>query len=148
MVVGNRVLIVDGDTGRREALCAAIRRALDLELVGAAGSGRQGVAELLKSYPDMVLIAHELPDIAGTETARAMVYLMPAVKIILITPPLKGDHLIQAVASGVKDCVDERASSADIAEFLRKIIASQHTFSPGFLDALIDALQAQSATSG
>lgn len=68
-----RVLIVDDIAETRENIRKLLQFEADVEVVGAARSGKEGIQLALELNPDVVLMDINMPDVDGitaTETIR------------------------------------------------------------------------------
>ena len=65
-----RVVLVDDDPLVRSALTLMLGGQPDLEVVGEAGDGREGVALIERLRPDVVLMDIRMPELDGVEATR------------------------------------------------------------------------------
>ena len=68
-----RVLIVDDHPALRAGLRSMLAVADDLEVVGSAAGGREGVQLAAALKPDVILMDLEMPDLDGAAATRAIV---------------------------------------------------------------------------
>lgn len=78
-----RVLVVDDSPIFQAAVRAVIGSSQDLEQVGEADCGEDGVALAKRLAPDLVLVDVMLPGIDGIETCRQLEALEPAPLVVL-----------------------------------------------------------------
>ena len=77
------VLVIDDSPVFLEAVRQVIASVPELELVGEAISGEEGVALATRVQPDLVLVDVALPGIDGLETCRRLRSCQPAPLIVL-----------------------------------------------------------------
>lgn len=65
-----RVVIVDPHTSVREMLAAMLSQEAHCDVVGEAGSGREGLALCERLVPNLVIFELALPEVCGTELLR------------------------------------------------------------------------------
>jgi DNA-binding NarL/FixJ family response regulator len=65
-----RVLIVEDDPDLRRAYRTLFESEPDMEVIGEAGSGAEGLEAVRRLFPDLVFLDIELPDINGIELVR------------------------------------------------------------------------------
>jgi DNA-binding NarL/FixJ family response regulator len=118
-----RVLTVDDHPVLRDGVAAIIQLQDDMELVGEAADGAQGVEAFRRLRPDVTLMDLQMPVLSGLEAIRQIRAQAPAARIVVLTT-YAGD--VQAV----------RALKAGAAGFLLKA---------GLRKELLDAIRAAHA---
>jgi DNA-binding NarL/FixJ family response regulator len=103
-----RVLLVEDDRGLREALRDLLED-FDVDVVGEAIDGREGVRMALDVDPDVVLMDLRMPVLGGIEAAGQIHHRRPDVPVIILTayddPALKdGAERSGVYAYLVKGC--------------------------------------------
>jgi len=95
-----RVLIVDDDPLVRSALALMLGGQDDLEVVGEAVDGRDGV-ELARSLrPDVVLMDIRMPRLNGLDATRELHSRADPPRVIVLTTFDADDHVVGALAAG------------------------------------------------
>lgn len=94
------VLLVDDHPLVREGLKAVFRQAPDIQVVGEAGTGREGIELARSLQPDVVLMDVRLPDMDGLEATRRVRALSPTIRVIILTGFDDPEYLKQALAAG------------------------------------------------
>jgi DNA-binding NarL/FixJ family response regulator len=61
----SRLLLVDDHAVVRSGLRMLLESEPDFEIIGEAGSGREALAAVAETHPDIVLMDIGLPDISG-----------------------------------------------------------------------------------
>src|SRR5687768_7808044 len=103
-----RVLLVEDDRDVREALRELLEDT-NIEVVGEAGDGSQGLEMARQWTPDVVLMDLRMPVMGGLETSQRLKEEMPLVQVVILTayedPALKEDATNAGVyAYLVKGC--------------------------------------------
>ena len=80
-----RVLIVDDHEMVRNGLAMFLRVARDVELVGEAASGSEGVRQCAALQPDVVLMDMVMSDMDGPAATRVIRERWPEVQVIALT---------------------------------------------------------------
>jgi DNA-binding NarL/FixJ family response regulator len=97
-----RVVLVDDTELVREGLRMVLEAEPGLEVVGEAGDGATGIAEVSRLRPDVVLMDVRMPDVDGIEATRAIVALDgPPVRVLMLTTFDLGEYMLEAVRAGV-----------------------------------------------
>ncbi|TLN02291.1 response regulator transcription factor, partial [bacterium] len=84
-----RVLIVDDVAETRENIRKLLQFENDLEVIGAANSGRQAVEQARSLKPDVVLMDINMPDMDGITATELIRQSNPAVQIVILS--VQGD---------------------------------------------------------
>ena len=80
-----RIVVVDDHEVARRAIRSVLRSNPNLEVVGEAADGKEGINKVGELRPDIVLLDISLPDISGIEVAPAMRKLSPESRIIFVS---------------------------------------------------------------
>src|ERR1700758_1089878 len=80
-----RILTVDDHPLLQEGIAAVIEGEEDMELVGQAGSGREGIESYRSLQPDVTLMDLRMPDISGIEAITAIRANFPNARIVVLT---------------------------------------------------------------
>ena len=88
-----KVLVVDDHTIVRNGICALLRLAGDIEVVGEAANGREALEMVRKSMPDVMLIDIAMPNMDGLEATRRIHKEFPGVKIVVLTQYDDKEHV-------------------------------------------------------
>jgi len=116
-----RLVVVDDHVLFREGLIAIIRSALDIEVVGQAGSVNEAI-ELVKTIkPDMVLMDFTLPDGTGADATRAILKEYPECKIVFLTMSEEDEDLFTAIRSGARGYLLKNLHPTKLLATLRSV---------------------------
>lgn len=78
-----RAIVADDEPTARDALCAALERAPDFEVVAECGTGEAAVARIRELTPDVVFLGAQLPEMSGFEVlARLGAESMPHIVFV------------------------------------------------------------------
>ena len=100
-----RVLLVDDNVSFLAVLTSFLLTAPQLEVVGQAFSGEEGLVQAVRLQPDLILLDLSLPDISGLEVARRLGTQLNAPKIIILTLHNSHEYRLAAQAAGAADFV-------------------------------------------
>ena len=102
-----RVLIVDDSVVIRRSLASALSRSPDLEVTGAAPSGRIALMKIPLLHPDVVILDAEMPEMDGVETLAAIRKTFPGTAVIMLSPANErgAAATLEALALGATDYV-------------------------------------------
>lgn len=80
-----KLLIIDDRETVRQALEDRLSHAPEIELVGAAGTGDDGVQAVLDLKPDVVLLEIKMADGMGLDTLQRVLQVAPTAHVIVLT---------------------------------------------------------------
>jgi DNA-binding NarL/FixJ family response regulator len=138
-----RVLIVDDDALVRSGLELILGGADDLEVVGQAADGQQGVDLARKLAPDVVLIDIRMPVKNGLEATAELTALDPAPLVIMLTTFDADDYVVSALGAGASGFLLKDTPPVEIVDAVRKVAAGEPMLSPAVTRRLIEQLTAQ-----
>ena len=80
-----RTLVVDDSTAALHSICRFLKLQPNINIVGTAFDGRQGIASARALQPDLVLIDVQMPVMNGIEAAARLRQDLPGTRIIMVT---------------------------------------------------------------
>ena len=95
-----RAVVVDDEDLARAQLSGFLKSEPDVDIVGVCGDGRQAIALLKRSIPDVVFLDVQLPDIGGFEVLAA---LRPEERPLVVFVTAYGQYAARAFEMGVVD---------------------------------------------
>jgi DNA-binding NarL/FixJ family response regulator len=139
-----RLLIVDDDPLVRSALTLMLGGQTDLEVVGEAGDGREGLARAAELQPDVVLMDIRMPRLNGLDATRAMLALDRPPRVIVLTTFDADEYVVEALAAGADGFLLKDTAPPDVVEAIRKVAQGDPMLSPGVTRTLIRQVAASS----
>ena len=136
-----RVLIVDDDPLVRSALALMLGGGPDLEVVGEAGDGREGVALARRTRPDVVLMDIRMPVLNGLEATRLLHGEPDPPHVIVLTTFDADDQVRAALAAGADGFLLKDTPPAQIVEAIAKVADGEPMLSPSVTRGLISRLR-------
>jgi CheY-like chemotaxis protein len=98
MAQGVRVLIVDDQPRARQSLKALLATWPIIQTIREAANGKEALALVEESLPDLVLMDIRMPKMDGLEATRRIKAKWPQVKIIVLS--VYTEHTTEALAAG------------------------------------------------
>jgi len=103
-----RVLIIDDSAFVRQALQRMLREDPELEVVGVASDGKQGVEKVLELKPDVVTLDIQMPRMGGLEALERIMAENPVPVLLLSSLTRQGaDVTLRGLELGALDFVDK-----------------------------------------
>ena len=146
-----RVLIVDDVADTRENVRKLLQFESDVEVVGAARSGKEGIQLSQELDPDVVLMDINMPDIDGISATETIRQKSPQVQVIILSVQGDQNYMRRAMLAGARDFLtkppmgDELISAVRRAGEMSRVERSKNTqarispVAPGSLSPLAPA---------
>jgi two-component system response regulator NreC len=138
-----RVLVVDDHTIVRDGICALLRLAGDIEVVGEAANGREALEMVRKLMPDVMLIDIAMPNMNGLEATRHIRKEFPRVKVLVLTQYDDKEHVFWAIEAGANGFISKTAASSDLASGIRSVHRGDSFLSPSAAKFLVEDYQTE-----
>jgi DNA-binding NarL/FixJ family response regulator len=132
-----RVVLVDDDPLVRAGLGLMLGGARQLEIVGEAGDGAEGLEVIARTRPDVVLMDIRMPRMDGLTATQRLADQRDRPKVIVLTTFDADDHVVRALALGASGFILKDTSPAMIVEAIQKVAAGEPMLSPSVTAALI-----------
>ncbi len=116
-----RVLCVDDHHVVLEGLASLIDRQADMQLIGRALSGEQGLMLFQQLAPDICLVDLRLPGMSGLDLVRELRGRDATAKIIVLTMYQGDEDIYRALENGAATYVLKDALSADLVQTIREV---------------------------
>jgi pilus assembly protein CpaE len=116
-----RVLLVDDIPETRENIRKLLAFEPDLEVVGAAGTGREGLQLAKELKPDIVLMDINMPDMNGIEATERINKEIPTAAVIMMSVQAESDYLRQAMLAGARNFLTKPVSGDELYSTIRKV---------------------------
>jgi DNA-binding NarL/FixJ family response regulator len=141
-----RVLAVDDHPLLREGISAMIKSQPDMELVAEASSGRDGLERFRQHRPDITLMDLRLPDMNGIDTMAAIRTEFPDARIIILTT-FEGDVEIQrALEAGARGYLLKSMPPKELLDGIRQVHAGKKRIPPEIVAQLAEHLSDETLT--
>jgi DNA-binding NarL/FixJ family response regulator len=124
-----RVLTVDDHPLLRDGIAALIGSEEDMELIGEASNGREGLDMFRKFRPDVTLMDLQMPEMNGIDAIGAIRGEFPEARIIVLTTH-PGDVLVsRALKAGARAYLMKGELRKELLETVRAVHAGQKRLS-------------------
>ncbi|HYF78144.1 MAG TPA: response regulator transcription factor [Symbiobacteriaceae bacterium] len=114
-----RVLLVDDHAVLRSGLRLLLQTQTDFEVIGEAADGAQGLMEIRKRKPDLVILDLSMPGLGGLETLKQVMGEQPWLKVLILTMHDDAEFVRTALTAGAKGYVLKRAADTELLNALR-----------------------------
>ena len=135
------VLLVDDDPLVRSALALILGGEQDIEVVGEASDGHEGVRMAGALRPDVVLMDIRMPRLDGLGATRELHERPDPPKVIVLTTFDADEHVVEALASGADGFLLKDTPPPQIVDAIRKVVDDEPMLSPSVTRTLIRRLR-------
>lgn len=97
-----RILLVDDHILFRKGMASLLDMRDDLQVVGEASDGNEGIKAARELIPDLILMDVNMPNCNGMEATRMIKKEMPHVKIVMLSASEEDQDLFEAIKVGAQ----------------------------------------------
>lgn len=124
------VLIVDDIPETRENVRKLLYFEKDIEVVGAAANGTEGIELAKKLRPDIVLMDINMPDIDGISATQSISESVPEVQIIMMSVQGETDYLRRSMLAGAREFLVKPFSADELIASIRRVYELKPKMAP------------------
>jgi DNA-binding NarL/FixJ family response regulator len=124
-----RVLTVDDHPLLRDGIAALIGSEEDMELIGEASNGREGLDLFRKFRPDVTLMDLQMPEMNGIDAIGAIRGEFPEARIIVLTTHPGDVQVSRALKAGARAYLMKGELRKQLLETIRAVHAGQKRLS-------------------
>lgn len=121
-----RVVIVDDIAETRENIRRLLQFEADVEVIGAARTGKEAIEIVLETKPDVVLMDINMPDMDGIQATEAIRRNLPYVKIIILSVQGDPSYMRRAMLAGAGDFLTKPPNFDELSAAIRRAGALAH----------------------
>jgi pilus assembly protein CpaE len=116
-----RILIVDDVAETRENLRKLLSFAPDIEIVGAAASGQEGVELAKQTQPHIILMDINMPGMDGIAATELVLHEVPMTQVVVLSVQGESDYLRRAMLAGARDFLTKPPSGDELMGTIRQV---------------------------
>lgn len=99
-----RVVIIDDQAAIRQALCELLRNETDIQVIGQAGDGEEGLKVVHTEQPDAILLDLEMPRLDGFAFLRLLMAKRPT-PVVVVSSHATRESVFRALELGAMEFV-------------------------------------------
>jgi DNA-binding NarL/FixJ family response regulator len=153
-----RVVLVDDVPELRLLVRLTLEEDPAIEVVGEAANGREGVAVVEETDPDLVLLDLSMPDMDGLEAIPLMRRHAPNARVVVLSGHEAGRVSLEALDQGASRYINKAADLQTVATVVREVAKIEPPYThegfgvvrsmwESFLDGQIDRMLERASSS-
>ncbi|MET9888145.1 response regulator transcription factor [Streptomyces sp. NPDC006430] len=143
-----RVLLVDDHQVVRRGLRTFLEVQDDIEVVGEAADGEEGVARAEELGPDVILMDVKMPGTDGIEALRRLRALAHPARVLIVTSFTEQRTVVPALRAGAAGYVYKDIDPDALAGAIRSVHAGHVLLQPEVAEALLSQDEQPSSSRG
>src|SRR5437879_1574386 len=116
-----KVLIVDDIASTLDNLQKLLSFEPDIQVVGTAMNGKQGIEQAQKLAPDLVLMDVNMPIMDGIQATETLAQEVPGSPVIIMSVQGERDYLRRAMQSGAREFLIKPFSGDELIASIRRV---------------------------
>ncbi|MEV8224811.1 response regulator transcription factor [Streptomyces sp. NPDC079167] len=143
-----RILVVEDHDMVAEAICLALERSPDLQIVGRAASVAAALADARHCEPDVVLMDRRLPDGDGVTAITDLLALVPSARVLILAGEGSGSVAARVAETGGAGLILKARGLSDLEDAVRRVAAGEMVFSQDLLGDVLERLTGRAPAPG
>ncbi|MEX3916707.1 response regulator [Paraburkholderia sp. BR10872] len=143
-----RILLIDDHTLFRSGVSALLQRQPDLEVVGEASDGVEGVKRAKQHLPDVILLDLNMPGLSGLETLQLLVEDLPDTAVVMLTVSEEADELTAAMREGARGFLLKSIDADALVAAIRKAASGQPVITEHMTAKLVEQMRKPAQSTG
>ncbi len=136
-----RVLLVDDHQLFRSGIRALLARQPDIEVVGEAADGLDGVQQARQLRPDVVLLDMHMPGAGGRDVVKTLVEELPDTRVLMLTVSEDAEDLLGTLQAGAAGYLLKNIDADYFVDAIRRAVAGDSVVSPEMTGKLVAGLK-------
>lgn len=132
-----KLLIIDDHEMVRLGLTSYFSVLKDIEVIGEAENGLEGVKTALNERPDVILMDLVMEVMDGIEATKEILSEWPEAKILILTSFIDDEKVYPAMEAGASGYLLKTSSASDIAEAIRRTYSGEEILEEVVSDKLL-----------
>jgi DNA-binding NarL/FixJ family response regulator len=141
-----RVVLVDDQALVRAGFRALLDAQDDVEVVGEAGDGGEGLAVTRRTRPDVVLMDIRMPGVDGLAATRSIGEdpALDGVRVVILTTFELDEYVFEAIRAGASGFLVKDTEPVELLRAVRAVAGGDALLSPGVTRRLVEVFATRS----
>ncbi len=137
-----RVLLVDDHAILRAGLRALLETYDDIEVVGEAADGEEGIRKARELKPDVIVMDVMMPGMNGLTALRYLLEENPDARVLMLTQYGNKEFVLPLLEAGAAGYVLKQAADTDFVKAIRAVHEGNSYLYPPIAKLVLDAFMA------
>ena len=142
-----RVLVIEDHPVVRQGLVALLSNAPDIEVVGSASDGLEGIQVFRSARPDVTLMDLQMPSLGGVEAIQRMRKEWPDARFIVLTTFDGDEDIYRAMQAGAKAYLLKGMEVEELLAAIRTVHTGRASVSSSIAEKLAQRVGSQDLTA-
>lgn len=143
-----KVLIVDDQPLMSGALKMLVESSSNMECVGIAANGEEGLESCRATRPDVVLMDMQMPVMGGVEATERITAELPNTKVLAITTFTSEPYLVPALRAGAAGYLLKDAAPEAVISAIWSVHRGESVLSPAVTRKLLSSIEGDGSIAG
>jgi DNA-binding NarL/FixJ family response regulator len=136
-----RVMIVDDHVLFRDGMASLIRSQPDMVVVGEAGDGLEALVMAQNLRPDVILMDINMPGIDGLEATRLISQALPEIHIVMLTVRDEDARIFDAIRNGAQGYLLKTIRAQQLTDMIRAAARGEAALTPSIAARVLTAFR-------
>jgi two-component system nitrate/nitrite response regulator NarL len=136
-----RVVVVDDHPYFRDGLARGLVNSGRVEIVGEAGTGREGLEVIAAEKPDVAVVDYQMPDLDGLQLLSAVVRDGLPTKVLMLSALVESSIVYAAVEAGAAGYVSKDARRQEIVDAVLAVSRGRTVVPPELAAGLVSQIR-------
>lgn len=133
-----RVLLVDDHQIVRDGLRSLLAKQIDIEVVGEAENGREGLEQARALDPDVVVMDIGMRELNGIDATRHLLAEKPSIKVVALSMHSDRRYISEMLAAGASGYLLKDSAFDELTAAIRAVMEGRTFVSQGIAGVVID----------
>jgi len=132
-----QIVLIDDHAVLRDGLKLLLGLEPDLDVVGEAGGGEEGVSLTERLRPQIVVTDVGLPDIDGVEVTRRLRERVVTTRVLVLTVHDEDEYIYSLMHAGASGYLLKNSAGKDLVDAIRTVAAGRPWIQPEIAERLL-----------
>ena len=133
-----RILLVEDHAVVREGIRDLLRQQSDMEVIGEAADGAEGVRMARQLKPDLILMDISLPILNGIEATRQIKAAVPSVSILVLTAYDNEEFIFAILQEGAAGYLLKNVRGQELLHAIRSVYQGESVLHPAIIKKVME----------
>jgi NarL family two-component system response regulator LiaR len=136
-----RVLVIDDHRIVREGIRSLMEDIEDIQVIGEAGNGYEGIALVDSLNPDVVLMDLLMPRMDGLEATRRITVKHPHIRVLVLTSFIADEKVFPAIKAGAIGYLLKDTGSKELIDAIRNVNRGEPSLGPEIAQKVLSEIR-------